>query len=348
MTTRPTDLYQYLASLPKVDLHRHLEGSIRPETFLELVLPQPDIALPTRDAGKLLQYVEVRDGDAPDFLRFLQKFALLHYMYTSPEIIQRIVREVIEDAAVDRVVHLELRFSLSHLTKRANFEMGDVIRWIHEARVQAECDFNIRVLLVPMINREATHAMAERITNAVLAQSDGVISALDLAGDELNVPVPAFADLFERARERGLQINVHAGEVGTAAVMKTCLECFRPARIGHGVRAAEGAEVMALLKKQNVVLEVCPTSNVQTGASRSLREHQLKQLYEAGVKVTINTDDPRVSRTTLTNEYCLAVEQIGLSLETVKQLIVAAAEASYLPPAEKNKLVQYLKAEISI
>lgn len=340
-------LYQHLHSLPKVDLHRHLEGSIRPETFLELVLPQ-DVLLPTYDPYELLRHVQVMDGEPAGFMNFLSKFFLLHYMYTSPEVYYRIMHEVVEDAAKDNVVHLELRFSLKHLTRHMNFDMRDVIGWLHEARVQAERKYNVSVLLIPMLNREASRELCEQIVDAVLAQPAGVIAALDLAGDELHNPIPPVVDLFDRARDHGLNIVVHAGEARGPEVVENCLSFFRPSRLGHGVHAVESSRTLKMLKEQNVVLEVCPTSNVQTGATPSLAEHQLKKLHEAGVQVTINSDDPRISRTTLTNEYYLAVEQIGLSLEAVEQSILTAAKASYLLPEAKAQLLQRLHAEVPV
>jgi len=337
-------LFQRLHALPKVDLHRHLEGSIRPETFLELVLPQ-DVLLPTYDPYELLRHVQVMDGEPPSFMNFLSKFFLLHYMYTSPDVYYRIMREVIEDAAQDNVVHLELRFSLKHLTRHKNFEMRDVIRWLHEARVSAEREFNISVALIPMLNREAPREVCEQIVDAALSQPEGVIAALDLAGDELHNPVPPLVDLFDRARAHGLQVVVHAGEARGHETVEDCLNFFRPSRIGHGVRAVESERTLAMLREQALVLEVCPTSNVQTGAAPSLREHQLKQLHAAGVRVAIASDDPRISRTTLTNECCIAVEQMGFSLADVQQMQQTAAEASFVAADKKSALLKRFTTE---
>ena len=343
MTHNHNPLSQKLHQLPKVDLHRHLEGSIRAETFIELVLPQ-DVLLPSYDPFELRRHVEIQADEPPGFMNFLSKFFLLHYMYTSPEVYHRVMCEVIEDAANDNVAHLELRFSLRHLTRHMNFDMRDVIRWLHEARVEAERKHHITVALIPMLNREAPRELCEQIMDAVLAQPEGVLVALDLAGDELHNPIPPFMDLFDKARDHGLKINAHAGEAKGADSVHNCVEFLEPVRIGHGVRAVEKPEVMQLLKDEGIVLEVCPTSNVQTGASHSYRDHQLKRLFESGVKVTINSDDPRISRTTVTQECVLAIAEMGLSLDDVKSMNLAAAEASYLPPEQKAALIRRIKA----
>ena len=341
----PDELYDYLYRLPKIDLHRHLEGSIRPETFLELVLPQ-DVLLPTYDPQELLRHVQVMPDEPPGFMNFLSKFFLLHYMYTSLDVHQRIMREVIEDAANDNVVHLELRFSLGHLTRHNGFDMCNVIQALHEARVQAERDFDISVLLIPMVNREAQRDLADKIVNAVLAQPPGVIAALDLAGDELHNPIPPFMDLFDRARDHGLYINTHAGEARSHDIIDNCLSILRPTRIGHGVRAIESAHTINTLIEQAVVLEVCPTSNLQTGASASFDTHQLKSLYAAGVKTTLNSDDPRISQTTLTQEYYIAATEMGFDLVDIEQMLHTAAEACYLPRAAKTNLIRRIEADL--
>ncbi len=339
-----SSLYQTLHTLPKVDLHRHLEGSIRPETFLELVLPQ-DVLLPTCDPFELLRHVQVMDGEPPSFMNFLSKFFLLHYMYTTPDVYYHVMCEAIEDAAQDNVVHLELRFSLKHLTRHKNFAMCDVIGWLHEARVEAEREFDISVVLIAMLNREAPRAVCEQIVDAVLVQPDGVIAALDLAGDELHNPMPPVVDLFDRARAHGLQAVVHASEARGHDTIEDCVGFFQPCRIGHGVRAVESERTLAMLREQDIVLEVCPTSNVQTGASSSLREHQLKQLHAAGVRVAIASDDPRISRITLTIEYLAAVEQMGFSLAEVQQMNLTAAGASFLPAEKKSALLKRISVE---
>jgi adenosine deaminase len=344
MFPHSSDLYQSLAKMPKIDLHRHLEGSIRPDTFLELVLNQ-DVLLPTREPAELLRHVQVQPDEPPSFMNFLSKFFLLHYMYTSPEIYYRIMREVIEDAAKDNIIHLELRFSLGHLTRHNNFNMKDVIQWLHEARVQAEREFDISVLLIPMTNRESPREVAEKVVNASLAQPAGILAALDLAGDELHNPLPPYLDLFDRAREHGLFINTHAGEARGPDIVENSIYFLRPTRIGHGVRSVESRDTLELLKEQGIVLEVCPTSNIQTGASPSLRAHQLRALYDAGVKVTLNSDDPCISQTTLTQEYYIAMTEMGFMLDDLKRMVMNAAEASYLSRAAKTNLLKRLQAE---
>src|SRR5512143_1155531 len=185
MTASSRDLQGTLAGMPKVDLHRHMEGSVRFETFLDLVLPQ-DVPLPSRDPAVLRRLVEVQPDEPPNFTNFLSKFALLHTMYATPDAYARILREAVQDAAREGIVHLELRISLRHLTRHKGFPMTDVLRWLHEARQSAEREFNVSVVLVTMLNREAPREVCEQIMGAVLAQPDGIVAGVDLAGDELN------------------------------------------------------------------------------------------------------------------------------------------------------------------
>ncbi|MBI5877608.1 MAG: adenosine deaminase [Chloroflexi bacterium] len=343
MTETSSDLREKMVRLPKVDLHRHFEGSIRFETFLELVLPQ-DLPLPTRDPALLRRLVQVLPDEPPNFTNFLAKFAWLHTMYATPDVYGRIMHEVVEDAARDGVVHLELRLSLRHLTRHKGFAMPDVLGWLHSARLDAEKRFDISVALIPMLNREAPRELCEQIMRAVIDQPDGVIAAVDLAGDELNFPVPPVADLFDAARRRGLGITIHAGEAREAAIIDRCLTTYRPTRIGHGVHATDDLRTMRRLTDEGITLEVCPLSNIQTGAVADLRTHPLKPLRDAGLAVTVNTDDPNIQGTCLSMDYAAAITSIGLTLDDLRQMNSAAAEAAFLPRDQKRKLLARVKA----
>ncbi|HIE39535.1 MAG TPA: adenosine deaminase family protein, partial [Anaerolineae bacterium] len=160
----------------------------------------------------------------------------------------------------------------------------------------------------------------------------------DLAGDEVNYPPHRFAPLFYRAWREGLGITTHAGEAGGAENVRDAIRLLHASRIGHGVRAVENSDVVRFVQERGVVLEVCPTSNLQTGVVRTLGQHPLPDLIALGLKVTINTDDPSVSDTTLTDEYLVATAAIGLSLEQIREAILTAADAAFLPEEERQQL----------
>jgi len=340
----PEAAAETLRRLPKIELHRHLEGSVRLETFLQ-VAKANRLPLPSYELQDMRWVVEMTD-EPPGFHRFMRSFPLLRQMYVRPEIIQRVTYEAIADAAADNIKYLELRFSPEHLGKERGYDFKQVIAWVVEARHHAAQQYGITVSLLATIGRGYAPAVAEGIVEAVLAQPEGTIVGIDLAGDEINYPVPPFAETLRRAQSAGLGLTVHAGEARGAESVKLALESFNPQRIGHGVRAIEDPEVIAMLRDRQVTLEVCPTSNLQTGAVPSLPAHPLKTLHEQGVRVTVNTDDPRISRITLTEEYQLAMNGLGVTLSELKAMILNAARAAFLPQEEKTKLEAWFQREL--
>lgn len=331
-----------ISSLPKVELHRHLEGSLRLETLLE-VARDYDLDLPSDDLETLRPYVQVMQGDSPDFVAYLEKFKWLRRFYVSPDLIARIVSECIADAAADNIKYLELRFNPVALSKLRGFALEQVVLWVAEAAERAQCDHNIKVRLILQIGRDESIATARRIAEiAVAAQGQGVVG-LDLAGDELAYPATPFTEVFHWAREKGLHITIHAGEVGPAANIYEAVERIGAERIGHGIRAVEDPTLVPLLAERGITLEMCPTSNFHTGAIAAFSNYPLRHYLEQDVRVTINTDDPGISNTSLTDEYMLAVQHLGIDLPMIHQTILYAAAAAFLPESERHELITWFE-----
>ncbi|MGQ9503053.1 MAG: adenosine deaminase [Anaerolineae bacterium] len=335
-----------LSALPKVELHRHLEGSLRLETLIEIARAY-HLDLPSYDLETLRPYVQVMKGDSPDFIAYLEKFKLLRRFYVSPDLIARIVSECIADAATDNIKYLELRFNPVALSKLRGFALEQVVLWVAEAAEQAQRDYDIKVKLIVQIGRDESISTARHIAEiAVAAQHKGVVG-LDLAGDELTYPATPFTGVFCWAKEKGLHITIHAGEVGPAANIREAVERIGAERIGHGIRAVEDPELMPFLAERGVTLEMCPTSNLHTGAIATLSEHPLPYYLEQDVRVTINTDDPGISNTSLTDEYVLAVQHMGIDFQTIRQTILYAAAASFLPESERHDLITWFKEALA-
>jgi adenosine deaminase len=164
------------------------------------------------------------------------------------------------------------------------------------------------------------------------------VRAIDLAGDEVHYPARAFKDPFQRARAAGLHITVHAGEASGAESVRDAITLLGANRIGHGIHCIENSEVVQMLYRRNIALEVCPTSNFQTGAVLGLTAHPLNDLFGLRLKVTINTDDPSVSDTTLTDEYLVAVRAIGLQKRLIFRALRNAIESAFIPDEERDGL----------
>jgi adenosine deaminase len=342
MTFRPQLSPQQAAfyhALPKVDLHRHLEGSLRMETMQD-VIHDHSITLPmTPDLSALVQ---MQANDPSNFETFLSKFQTLRLLYHSPEIIWRVTREAIIDAAADNVRYLELRFTPAALSRVKQFPLADVMDWVLESAAQASKECGIIVRLIVSINRHEPLALGEETTRLAIERRDKGIVGLDLTGNEAQFAAGPFLDVFRQARASGLKLTVHAGEWGGAANIRQALEEFEADRIGHGVRVVEDANVMALAAERGTPFEVCLTSNFQSGVVAGLEDHYLPRMLAGGVNVTINTDDPSISGITLGDEYGLACEILGISRPTLGERILAAARGAFLPDAEKRLLVENL------
>lgn len=333
----------YYQALPKVELHRHLEGSLRLATMLDIARAH-GITVPT-NITRLRHLVQVQNGEPFTYQNFLAKFTTLRMFYRSPEVIDRITREAIEDAAKDNVRYLELRFTPVALSRAERFPMDEVIDWVCESAQQAAGEFGIMVRLLASVNRHESLELAEQVAWLAAKRIDKGLVGLDLAGNEAECPVQPFIGIFHEAQQAGLRITVHAGEWAGAASVRSALEDMNAERIGHGVRILEDQSVVALARERGATFDVCVTSNYQSGVVPSLEAHPLLKMLEAGLNVTLATDDPGISQITLGDEYRQACETLGMTRQVLHERLLAAARASFLPDEERTGLVSRLKKE---
>ncbi len=326
----------FFERMPKIDLHRHLEGSLRLQTLADIAI-EHGIDLPGYSIEELRPYVQMEKGEQ-SFHRFLAKFKLLRRFYRSREALERVAQEAVADAAADNIRYLELRFNPVALSRAQNFPLGDVTTWVCEAIANAQRDLDITVRLILQIGRDESLQTAEAIVELALANRNKGIVGIDLAGDEVNYPPHRFAPLFYRAWQDGLGITVHAGEAGGAENVQAAIRLLHAQRIGHGVRVVENSVVAHFARENNVTLEVCPTSNLQTGVVYTLGQHPLPDLVALGLRVTINTDDPSISDTTLTDEYMVTTAAIGLEPAVIRRGVFYALEAAFVSEEERERL----------
>jgi len=339
-----SSLYDALRAMPKVDLHRHLEGSLRLTTLAEIA-SNNDLGLPARTVDELRPLVQITESDH-DFRDFLRKFDVLRRFYQSPEAIRRLAYEVVADAAADNVKYLELRFTPMALAKARDYPLEEVVEWVIEAVRRAQADHDICVRLIVGFNRHESQDIARRVTEIAVAKREQGVVGLDLAGDEVSHDTGQFAPMYETARAGGLGLTAHAGEWNGSSVVRTAIERLGAVRIGHGVRAATDPAVMDLARERGVTFEVCLTCNVQTGAVARIEDHPLPQMLAQGQRITLNTDDPSISDITLSDEYYNAMVVLGLELDDVQRAILTAAESAFLPPADRAKLTAHLRGRL--
>jgi adenosine deaminase len=327
-----------LRTLPKIDLHRHLEGSLRLETLLEIARKYK-LKVPTSNLEALRPFVQITN-DPATHEAFLGKFEVLRHFYRSPELIHRLVYEAVADAAQDNVKYLELRFSPQALSRVRGFSMADAADWVIASVAQAENDYDIQVGLIVTLVRHDPVQQARQVAEIAFERFGRGVVGLDLAGDEVKFPSRPFTPLFKEAKKVGLGITVHAGEWASAfGVREAVLDLFAD-RIGHGVRTLENSEILQLVRDRQTAFEVCLTSNLQTGVVHQMNHHPLVDMLDVGLNATINTDDPSISACTLTNEYEIALNKLDISYRALRGSILTAANAAFLPSEERRALVQ--------
>ena len=292
--------------------------------------------------------VQVQDQDPMTFTNFLEKFKTLRLFYKSPDVIHRVTQEAIEDAARDNIRYMELRFTPVALSRAEGFPLHDVMDWVASSASESARKNNIKVGLIASVNRHESPELAEQVAWLAAEHIKDGLVGLDLAGNEAEFKAEPFKDIFKEAKQSGLHVTIHAGEWGPAENVREAIEVMGAERIGHGVRVLEDEKVVALAKERGTTFEVCVTSNYQSGVVKSLPEHPLPRMIEAGLNVTVNTDDPSVSRITLSHEYQHIGENMNVSFEVLRDSVLKAAQASFLRDAEKKDLVESLRQELNI
>ena len=335
-------MHSQMLAFPKVDLHRHLEGSIEPETLLYIARTFGG-ELPVYELENLSSCIQMTH-DTPGFENFLKKFQVYRGFYTCREAIQYAASQAVKAAADDNVKYLEIRYSPTHFAGKLFCE-SDVVGWIHTALQNAAQYYDIIVIPILTISRDYGVELASATVDLALSLPDGFFCGLDIAGNEVMHSAEPFAQLFQNFRSKGLGLSLHAGEACGAENVRQAVEKFGARRIGHGLRAAEDPDSMHILHKKDVLLELCLTSNVHTGVVQSIAEHPIKKLMKHSVQVCLNTDDPAISNITLSGEYVCASRELGLDVESLKKLNRCALSHAFHPDTAwlEKKIGHYWK-----
>lgn len=334
---------QRFKSIPKVELHRHLEGSLRLDTLQEIAR-QYQIVLPGN--GNLQKLVQVHPGEPQNMVNFLSKFQVLRQFYQTPEIIRRVAYEAIADAALDGIRYIELMFTPVALSRMHNYPLDEVIEWVIESTQRASRDFGIQSRLIVSVNRHESPDLAAQVVPLAIKYMKQGIVALNLAGNEADFSAAPFIPVFQDAYDHGLGITIHAGEWSGADNIQEAILKMHAARIGHGVRVLEDPQVVALVREKQIPFEICLTSNLQTGVINTIDQHPLLKMIRSGLIVTLNTDDPGISGITLSHEFTLAHHRLDIPLTTLADCTLTAARSSFLSSPEKEALLIDLQQQL--
>ena len=333
---KPLTSKSAMQGFPKVELHRHLEGTFPVDKLYDLAI-RNDLDVP-KTFPEFKKFVQFPKDSEPDFLIFLTKFK--NHWYRSYEDIAFISYHSVKELAQDGIFYIELRFSPEHFALYNDFDRIQVTRTIIEAANKAaeEEGIAIRYLLTFNRNKQTAKEMLD-LYNSLKDQRLDEIVGIDLAGDEINYPPELFLSFFDQVHKDGLyRSTIHAGEVTSAKQIWEAVEKLGADRIGHGTQSIYDPSIQEYLKEHHIALELCITSNHQTGAWEDEKTHPLGELYRRGVPVTLNSDDPFIQDSDLTDDYIKSVRYFDFGVEDLKLLNLAALEYSFAAEKEKEKL----------
>ena len=308
-----------IQKMPKVELHLHLDGSVRYQTALEII-------------GNIKEEDMIVSDDCHDLNEYLTKFSVPLAILQTKENLERVAYELALDLKSENVIYAEIRFApLKHLLKGLSPE--EVI----ESVLKGLKKVNIKTNLILCMMRGDTFDNNLKVIALALKFLNRGVCALDLAGAESLYPTSDYKELFAIAQANGIPFTIHAGEAAGFESIKDALD-FGALRIGHGIKCLEDEKLIKELKEKNILLEICPTSNIQTKAVTAYQKHPVYELYKKGVPICINTDNRTVSNITLTKEYQKLMQNFSLTTNDLKQMNINAINGAFLTNEEKEKL----------
>lgn len=327
------------ATLPKIELHCHLDGSLRPETIIDIAKKE-GISIPSFEIEEIQKELTA-PLECESLDEYLEKFAIPNLVMQSKESLRRITFELFEDAALENVKYMEVRFAPLLHTK-SGLEVEEIIESVLDGLKDAEDQYDIKGnLILSCMRTMSANSAFEVVEKGKKFLGKGVV-AIDLCASEDEGFCRKFVEPIRLAREYGYRVTIHAGETGIGRNVLEAVELLGAERIGHGVFIKDCVEAYKIVKEKQVVLEMCPTSNVQTKAVTHFSEHPIYHFHKDGIKVTVNTDNRTVSNTNMANECNIVFNEFNISYEDYKQIYDNSVEASFTDIETKEKLKKYL------
>jgi adenosine deaminase/aminodeoxyfutalosine deaminase len=323
-----------ILSLPKAELHLHLEGSIQPSTLVEIKQRRGLTNGGLADAGQLYSF--------QDFTGFLMAFKSVTELLQTPDDHELITYRLMQQLKAENVLHAEVYVSVGvYLWRKQDF--AAIFEGLERGRERGERDFGISLLWIFDAVRQFGHDAAQQVAELAVRYRDRGVVGFGIGGDERRAAAELFRDVYAYCEERGLRLTAHAGETSGPESIWGALN-VRAERVGHALTAGQDPELVEELSHRQIPVEICLTSNVRTGCCRQISEHPLRNYFDHGLMVTLNTDDPAMFRTTLSQEYALAQSEFGFTDEHLRELARNSVEASFLPAEKKLALLNLFDA----
>jgi len=333
---------EQLRRIPKAELHCHLDGSVRPETLLELGR-EYGVPMPRQTPDALRDYMLV--SDARSLEDYLQRFEVTVSVMQTADAIERIAYELGEDASSDGVRYIEVR-NAPVLNVRGRLSMAESIEAQIRGLERAEREFGVVCRSIVCSLRQLTPEESMEMARLAVAYRGRGVVAFDLAGGEAGFPASAHEGAFAYARSNNLAVTVHAGEGDGAASVFEAVHACGAHRIGHATRLIEDPALTQYVNDRRIGLEICLTSNVQTRAASSYKMHPLREYFDRGMNVSLNTDNRLMSGTTLTDEFMFAARHLDFSIDELGTLALNSFESAFLPWQERVDLLEEVSEEI--
>lgn len=325
------NLHEFTRRMPKVELHVHLEGAIRPATLLQLA-QRNGVNLPARDVEGLQDFYRFRD-----FAHFVKVYITITSCLRTPDDYRLIAYEFGSDCARQNIRYAEVTFTIATNTRLTGLPWQAILEGLNAGRVQVRADFGVDWGWVFDISRDNPETQDEVVEIALDARDRGVV-ALGLGGSEAEFPPELFERAFTRARQTGLPCVPHAGEMLGPKSIWTALHLLHADRLGHGVRCAEDPALVEYLRERQIPLELCPTSNLRLGIYPDYDAHPLRLLWDAGLMITVNSDDPPMFGTDLNHEYEVLIDHFAFGADELEQVSLNGLQSSFLPDPDKAGL----------
>jgi adenosine deaminase len=322
-------------ALPRIDLHRHLDGNVRLATILDLA-ERHGIALPATTIDGLRPHVQVMDV-MPDLVSWLNKLHWMTIVLADADACRRVARENVEDAVRDGLDYVELRFSPLFMARPNGLDPAAVVEAVIAGIDEGRRASGLRVKLIGILSRTFGPNACTTELEALLAHREH-ITALDLAGDEAAWPAHLFTEHFRRGRAAGWRITVHAGESDGAHSVRSALDDLGAERIGHGTHAIDDPDLLDELARRGIGLEVALTSNVQTATVASYAAHPMKRFLARGIRATLNSDDPVISGIDWPHERDVAAPAAGLDERDIAAALTNALDVAFVSDAERAEI----------
>ncbi len=333
----------FLRELPKVELHCHLDGSLRLESMIDQAI-KDKVDLPTTNADDLRRMVCINE-QVNSLPNYLKNFEITLKVLQTPEALTRAAYELAEDCSQENILYLEVRYSPILHTERGMTTMETVDAVLKGLR-QAEQDFKIKTGIIICGIRSISPEISYRLAELAVAFKNRGVVGFDLAGIEENFPAKNHREAFNLILQNNINTTLHAGESYGPESIHQAIHYCGAHRIGHGVRLKEDGDLLNYVNDHRIALEMCLTSNVQTGSVPNYQSHPFKFYYEYGLRVTLNTDNRLISNTTLTKEYYLAHQYYNFGIREFKEIIIGGFKSAFLPHRTRTELIKRIADQL--